>query len=289
MEISVNKLYLYNDIRRLLLREENALSFDMDNAPMNKKPMKLHKGVDNTLYFKVFSPDNRAVKLCGQKVYGRIVDLENNELLYENSCRPGPQDGVLMFDVPEIALLDIKKGLYSLSLTREKNLFFNDSGVIKADPVFSDYDSNMSLTIEVTDQAHRMPRPSFYVGEGDWHETRTSNSITNLPYSRFESSSISANKNNFSLGSLHSFSVHAESFSGKLEILGTLDLTPNPDSTRSWFKISVLDDEDYLQFLNFTGTRMFNFEGQYMWIKFRYTLDDEVQDNGKITKIITRF
>ena len=56
MDITFNKVYLYDHVRQLLAVGDTFCSCK-DNGPMNKNPIKAHKGIDNKIIFRVLGPD----------------------------------------------------------------------------------------------------------------------------------------------------------------------------------------------------------------------------------------
>ncbi len=287
MEISTQHLYLYKDVSRLLLKRDRFTNDVMDNAPMNKRPMKLHKGVDNTLHFRVFNPDRTPANVCNKSVYARIIDQDTHELLLERSMHSGSAKGFMSVDILESDLSNIHVGLYKLVIVHSENLVTGVEGDYTNTAFFTDYSNNIDMTVEVTDQANRSPRPSIIVKPSDWTENRYFNTEINNRDSRFFTEAIPTPRSRGLISNLHSFSVYADNYTGKLKVFGTLDQTPNPDIDRGWFNIKAYDDADYIDFIEYTGTRFFSFEGNYMWLKFVY-FPDSVNNAGSIEKLIVR-
>lgn len=280
MEISTQHLYLYKDVRRLLLKRDRFTNDVMDNAPMNKRPMKLHKGVDNSLQFRVFNPDRTPANICEKSIYARLINLTNGELVLERKLHNGVAKGFMSLAVYETDLTDIHVGLYKLVLVKSDDIYATT-------PLFTDYDNNIDMTVEVTDQATRTPRPSIVIREENWTENRFYDPEISDRASRFISSSIPTPRTRGLISNLHSFSVNTDNYTGKLKVYGTLDLTPNPDLDRGWFSIKVPDDADYISFIGFTGTRLFTFEGNYMWLKFVH-FPHPTENDGNLVKLIER-
>jgi hypothetical protein len=287
VETSTQHLYLYKDVRRLLLKRDRFTNDVMDNAPMNKRPMKLHKGVDNSLQFRVFNPDRTPANICDKSVYARIIDLVTSEIILERKLYNGVAKGFMSLEVLESDLSNVQVGLYKIVLVKADNLITGVIGDYVHTAFYTDYDNNIDLTIEVTDQANRAPKPSIIILEGDWTENRFFVVELQDRASRFYSEALPTPRSSGAIGNLHSFSVYADNYTGKLKVFGTLDQTPNPDIDRGWFNIKVYDDADFIEFIEYTGTRFFSFEGNYMWLKFVYEPDPSEND-GSIVKVIAR-
>ena len=83
MDISYHKLYLYDHVFQLLM-VDGYLCLQKDNGPMNKQPLKAHRGIDNRLIFRVLNPDRIPVDVAFNKqVYARIIDPSNNTIVLE--------------------------------------------------------------------------------------------------------------------------------------------------------------------------------------------------------------
>lgn len=278
MKIFSSTLYLYENVHRLT-RKDDPGYFDikMDNFPMNKRVIKLHKGMDNTITFRVFLPDNKPASVCDTEVYFRLIDHEKRETILERKMVSGAQKGFLSVDIYEGDLSDLDIGLYVAAVVELVDGKFS--------PLFTDFDNNIRLTVEITDQAERTPLPSVEITENDWTEYKVWNEDEGRDVFYFMSSSIPGNRSANHITSNHSFSVNCDNYSGKLYLYGTLDNTPNPLISRGWFKLEI-DGADYLEFIEYTGTRFYNFQSNVMWYRFVHEPAENNRQNLK--KIIAR-
>ena len=253
---------------------------------MNRKTIKMHKGTDNEVVFRALDPNNTPVSLCSYHVYIRVFDGQKQIL--EHECQLRPRAGVFSVNITEGDLADILPGYYKAAIVASDSneLFVTDQPVF---PLFTDFASNAEFTVEVTQQAERQPEMTYTINETNWTELRRSDRVTGYT-SEFFSSSIPANRTRNNLNSVHSYSVHAENYTGRLYVYGTLDETPSTDGT-GWFIIDTMEsNEDYIQFIQYTGVRHFSFVGNFMWVRFVYSPDDlVVTDNGDIKRISVRF
>lgn len=293
MKSTINDLYLYDDIRRLLLCDDQITCLDTDNGPMNRREIKVHKGLDNTLKFRVFDPDRNPVNICNYQLFGRLFNTENRELVLEKPCRTTTAKGMVFLDLNEGDIANIAKGLYDLVIVGQKDFVPGVIGESTTTPFYSDFVNNIVQTVLITDQAERVPRPSYIIGETDWtmQRVRAENSPSAI-IDQFYSSTIPANRVQNHINGTHSFSVYTDQdnkFTGTLEILGTLDQNPQSDpSTDHWFNIEVVTGSQDLEFINFFGTDAFTFNANVMFLKFRYTPSVEVENPGLLKKIIVR-
>jgi hypothetical protein len=259
---------------------------------MNRREIKVHKGMDNTLKFRVFDPDRKPINICTYQLYGRLFNTENRELVLEKPCRTNTAIGMLFLDLNEGDIANLAQGLYELVIVGQKDFVPGRIGESLTTPVFTDTDSNIVTTVRITGQAERVPRPSFIIEEDDWTEQRTLVNGNTPIISQFYSSTIPAGRVQNHTNSTHSFSVYTDQdnrFTGTLELLGTLDINPQSDPTTDhWFNIQVVTGSEMLEFIEFFGTQAFSFEANVMFFKFRYTPSMEVVEPGTLKKIILR-
>lgn len=291
MFTSLNDLYLYDDVRRLLLNDDQTTCLDTDNAPMNKRNIKVHKGVDNILKFRVFNPDRQPVNICNYDMMARIFNTENRELVLQRPCRTNTAKGMLFLDLDEGDIANLAEGLYEIVIVGQQQ--FAPSTVGKyatTTPFYTDFDSNIVATIELTGQAERVPLPTYTIDE--WTMTRLLWQGSGPLVDTYYSSSIPGARVQNHTWSTHSFSIHvneADKFTGTLEVLGTLDINPYEDpNSGHWFKIQVVTGSDYLEFIDFFGTEAYTFSANIMFLKFVYTPSTEVENPGRINKILVR-
>ena len=287
LQTSFNTLYLYKNIHRVLFADHRFSCYDKDNAPMNRKSVKIHKGVDNDIMFRALDPNGSAVSVCQMEIYARIFDIDNRTQVIERLCSSKEKNGVFYLPLTTGDLIDIKPGLYSMAFIIKDRT--QGTAVENSATFFTDYNSNVSLTVEITEQAERIPNPTVTIGTDSWTENRDMGD--NGLQSFFYSSAIAANRTNNHLNSIHTFSVNATDFTGRLYVYGTLDSTPSVDNVNGWFIIDSMNlDENYIQFINYTGVRSFTFTGNYMWVRFVYYPDvDVIIPNGTINEISVRF
>ena len=296
IETSLHKLYTYDHIRRLLINDSTIRCFTTDNAPMNKKPIKIHKGLDNHVVFRVFDPDRNPAKVCGFNLFGRIFNTENRELVLEKPCTTNSATGMLFLDLDEGDLADLPQGLYDLVIVKQESLVAGVTGENVTTALYTDFDSNISATLLLSPQAERVPRESHVIGVDDWSPAQILKNGTGPLVRHFYSSAIPGARVHNHTHSTHSFSVNVADcdgsgpFTGTLEVFGTLDENPDPSpSTHGWFPIDIGSEaKGLLTFQDYYGTDMFFFVANIMWLKFVYTPSHEVQAPGVITKVIVR-
>lgn len=260
-----------------------------DNAPMNKNPIKAHKGIDNRVIFRALGPDRVPVDVaCDQQVYARIIDPDNRKVVLERLCHQGPAKGIITLDLDAGDLIDVHAGLYEMVLIRTQDFISGVADYYVEKPLYTDYDSNVSMELEITEQAFKAPKPSVTLLPEDWTPDITIPTF-GPPAPSFYSQRIPGGRVQNHKDSVHSFSTYTENFTGILQIWGTLEETPDPylDATR-WFKIYPSTMSTDIEFISYTGTQAWTFSANFLWLKFRYFPSTEVLDPGVMKKLIVR-
>jgi len=291
MNSSYIDLYAYDHVYQLLFTDGSPLCNNFsDNPPMNLRPLKAHRGLNNRLIFRVLDPNRSPVNLCNYQVYARVIDPDNNTIVLEKLARQGTSIGTIFLELDSGDIVDLHAGMYNMVLvaTQPFVLGQNAIGSYVDKPLFTDFTNDVQMTLEITDQAFIAPIPSVEIYESLW--TGDSFYPTGAPPSYgFYSSAIAGSRVMNHKNSVHSFSTYTQNFTGVLEIFGTLDETPDPylDSTR-WFKIYPSSMSKEIEYFNYTGTVAYTFSANVMWIKFRYFPSTAVANPGRMVKLVAR-
>lgn len=288
MDVSIHKVYMYDHIRQLLLVGDTFCPCK-DNGPMNKNPIKAHKGVDNNLIFRALGPDRVPYDVgCGQEVYARVIDVDNNTIVLEKLCSLGPAKGIIQCMLDAGDIVDIPAGKYKFVLIRTQPFAEGYPGYNQNLPLYSDMNDNVQMELEITEQAIANPTPSIVYEPGDW--TPDFIAPVNGPRTPcFYTGRIPGSRVLNHKDGVHTFSTFTHNFSGVLEIWGTLEETPDAylNSAR-WFKIYPSTMSDDITYITYTGTQSWSFEANVMWLKFRYIPSTAVLDPGQFLKLIVR-
>lgn len=286
--ITFHKLYLYDHVRQLLAVGDDLCPIK-DNGPMNKQKILVHKGIDNRVAFRVLGPDRVPFDIpCHQQVYVRIIDPDNRKVVLEKLCRIGPAKGLITVELDGGDIATIHAGTYTMVLIRTEPFVAGVPDYYVEKPLYSDINSNVSMEIEITEQAFKSPLSSITIAPGDW----TPDLIippTGPIVKSFYSSRIPGGRVLNHTNSVHSFSTFTENFTGVLEIWGSLEETPDPYlSPMRWFKIHPSSMSNDIEFMSYTGTQAWTFSANFMWLKFRLIPSTYVLDPGTMKKIIVR-
>lgn len=244
---------------------------------MYKQPIKIHKGIDNNVKFRVFDPDKCPMNIGNLTISVRMIQSETKLTVLEKRCQRSSIKGVFSaaFDSNDISHLPT--GYYNIVfLASVDDTNYNY-------PMYTDYSNNIQIVVELTDQGQRDPRPEYVITE--WTQ------VSYVPYgpiiTSYESSNVPSASMLNSQGDQCTFSVQTAGFTGTLNVYGTLSHSPN-QSLDEWYKIEISPGKNTIEFINYTGTDYFTFSERSMWYKFVYTPDTSVVDPGIFQKLIVR-
>jgi len=239
-----------------------------NNSPLNKITIKLHKGVDNTVRFRILNGDRKRVSVDHLAIRARLVDTQTKERVLERWADLVPNSkGDVVLTVYEGDLISIAPGFYSLVVTGQEALVPGETTSDNVNtPFYLDQGGNIVATVEVVDSADVT--------------TKRNN----------ESSAIAGARVKNHLNAVHSFSAKTTAFTGTLELFGSLDLQPPSDIT-NYFPIDITSGSQTITFDDYTGITSHTFEANFMWIKFVYktgNVTDDSVDYGTIDKVLFR-
>lgn len=287
-DVTFNKLYLYDHVRQLLATGDQLCPCK-DNGPMNNTPLKCHKGIDNKLIFRVLGPDRIPLDIaCNYQVYARIIDPDNSIVALEKLCRLGPAKGLITLELDSGDIVDIHTGTYNIVLIRTQEFVTGIPGYYIEKPLYSDLNDNVSMQLQVTEQAFKAPIDSITILPGNWTPDILI-PISGPPTPCFYTSRIPGGRISNHKDSVHSFSTYTLNATGILEIWGTLEESPDTylNDTR-WFKIYPSTLSVDIEYIGYTGTQAWTFQSNIMWLKFRWIPSTQVLDSGSLEKLIIR-
>jgi len=288
MDVTFNKLYLYDHVRQLLAVGDTFCPCK-DNAPMNKNPIKAHKGIDNKIIFRVLGPDRVPFDVsCGQQVYARLMDPDNRTVVLEKLCRLGPAKGIVTLELDGGDIAEVAPGLYNMVMIRTAEFVSGVPDYYVEKPLYSDMNDNVAMEIEITEQAFKAPLKSIVIEPLNWTPDLFI-PPTGPVIPCFYTERIPGARVLNHIDSVHSFSTYTQNFTGTLEMWGSLEETPDPYlSNARWFKIYPSTMSQDIQFVGYTGTQAWTFSANFMWLKFRLIPSTAVLDPGVMSKLIVR-
>ena len=286
------KLFRYENRLDLMLSDSQIRSFTVgNNSPFNNKIIRIHKGTDNSIRFRVLNPDRKIVSVDHLSIRCRFINVENNERVLDKFANLTSTKGDVTLQIFEGELVNIAPGFYSLVVTGEEALI---PGVALSEnfvtPFYVDNAGNIVATVEIVASADVTPVPTVELlqtadDDGDW---RIANEV-GAP-TTFYSGAIAGSRIKNHINAVHTFSVQTTGFTGTLALRGSLDLQPSAD-IREYFPIDITSGTQIITFTNFTGITSHTFEANFLWIIFVYIPDRSIPDPpgaGFINKVLLR-
>lgn len=271
MAFMTNRATIFYAPQRL---EAVLLEGERLNFPMFHFDLKIFRGVDNKIQFDLKDSDRKPVKMFNRTFKCIIVNPFNRELMLTKYLDP----------------IDERKGTYSLKLTpgdiQQWSAGFYNYSITLTDECgdeslfYTTLDQDVTGRLELIDKPFPAFTPSHLITKDDFIQINfDSNPVTNQNFwitSRF-AGDAQKNYND----ALHTFSILTNDFTGYFWIEGSLE--DNPTATTGWFNISVDGISDVVYFEHDTKLNVFNFEGNYVWLRFRY--QPTPYQTGSIEKI----
>lgn len=274
-ELRVDLLYVDNEIRNCV---------QLGNTPMNRQQnIKLHRGVDNQIRFRVMNLDRKPVSVDHLSIRARLVNKENGERVFDRYANMSSKLGDFWLPIYEGDLLNIAPGLYDLVVTGEEPFVPQlEIGENMQTPFYVDGAHNIVAKVEVVAGADPTPWPSTILTPNNW----TIRSEPGFPLSYY-SSAIPGSRLRNHVNAVHTFAAYTTGFTGTLQVRATLELQP-PDNPNDFFPVDITSGTNIIEFENYTGVTAHTFEANYMWLIFVYTKDPSVINNGTLNQVVIR-
>jgi hypothetical protein len=279
-----NSLYTYDDYIHLVYDDKAQTCITKDNRNMHDEIIKVHRGVDNQLLFKVYNRDRRPQSVRHQRIRARLFNVQNSELILERYLDQLSDTGALRLDILEADLVDIPEGYYSLVITGGRDLTPGTVGHEIQTPFFTDQDNNATIDVEVTGQIQIEPRESISITAESWTPIQ-------IPKDRpagelaYRSSALPSGRLHSYTHSIHTMSIHCENYTGRIRFYGSIEDVPG-DNLQGYFPIAIGPNQTEVVFENHTGTVPIVIQANFMWLKLE-RIDAET-NSGSVYKILSR-
>jgi len=247
----------------------NEAGFIVEYKPVYTRQLKVYKGIDNVLEFKLLNADQKPLDVDRYTVKFQAFD-ENNSLIIEHdgvNLQEGDSTGytnkgLFKVTITENDLLNVKQQYLSYNIHLIDGV--DDSNVL----TYSSAYFENSGTIYVSNDAFPGPRATYSV-------TTFTPVTENTPY--WTSESLNAEPGINGNEALHTAVIYTDSYVGDVVVQATLD--NQVVGTTSWADITTI---------TFTGTETeptpVNFNGVFSHLRFKATVDPA----NKISKILVR-
>ena len=236
----------------------------LGNMPMYDGTHKLHKGIDNTLRFKIKDTDRKPIDLTNKTIIWKMYYRESREnVLFKYLTVTNASKGMASLTIQTSDTIMLPQGFYQFAMYTVEN------GVEQI--IYTDTYDNAKGTIEVIDDVYPEFEPS-QVCENFFNDG-----------TYFISTAFNGSGETSKSKSVHTIAMYFDNFSGTVEIQG--DLSEQPSSSQSdWFLISPeLFSNPTITVNNETGVQAFVLKSNVNWIRVRYTAT-----SGSIKKVLLR-
>lgn len=221
---------------------------------------KFLKGVDIEIEFSIKDENGQAVKLFSKLVTAILVkSVEGDELLIKPLMISDPENGLATLFIKSNEIINLDEGYYELVLIINNE---NDNIV----PVYKKSSLNTNYTIEILEN-YISTVPNIITADN--FVDINGNGI--LYSEEFKASG----QTQTSYGNM-TVSISATNFTGNFGIEASLAIEP---TGHDWFPISITNVSNNQNYVDFTGTDAFTFEGMFQWVRFNYKLDNGIIDN----------
>jgi hypothetical protein len=246
--------YLYNQIHPVVLGiggPDNRW-----NRMYYSKPVKLHKGVDNPVKFKIRNNNQRDVDLTDSEFTLSIVNSQTNQeilnrtLTIENATR-----GMLSVTITEEDLQDFTMNQYHYGIK-----MLNSSSVQY--PIYVDDNYSASGVIEIHNDAYPIPTPAVEPTVGAYNSGTAYSSVV----------AVTLGNNGISTAA-----YYLSGFSGTITVQGSLEDSTGVGSS-DWVDITSST------YTTETGVAYTNFTGMFKVIRFKIELTA-----GSVDKILYKY
>lgn len=251
--------YLVNNRTTVLVNDTGLIT---EYRPVYTKQIKLYRGINNALQFKLLNADQKAVSLTGKTAKFTAFDSDKNMIIQHNGTAHGTITGLFTVNITESDLLNLPDQYISYSIVLE-----NDSTSARtltyADTHFGN-NGNMQIVSDVFPDAKASKAITSFSETGPGTGIYCSTAISAEP-------GINGNE------ALHTAAIYTSSYIGTVTLQATLD-DAITDST-TWADIDTL---------TFTGSetqpKPVNFTGVLGNIRFKTSANPA----DKISKILVR-
>lgn len=263
--INVN-VFQYERTIELVCQDSNGTanaSTYLGNMPMYDGQHKMHKGIDNTLRFKIRDTDRKPIDLTGKTVVFKMYDRQSREnVLFKYAVIENAAKGLASLTIPAADLLQLPEGFYRFAM------YTVQDGIEQI--IYTDTNDNAKGVIELIDDVYPTIKET--------QETTTFfDDGTKMISTIFDGSADTIKSR-----SLHTIAIYYNGFTGTVKIQGDLS-EQHSTADNDWFDLSpdlVYDNDIVVN--NETGIQAYVVQANVNWLRVVYT------GTGTIEKIQVR-
>lgn len=271
--------YFFKNQGQAIIQLVTDPSINRINRMNYSRPIKLYKGIDNTVKLLIKNNDQKAVNVTGYTFTFFVVSdfqgfpnpsqADNEQVSIVLPCVVAdPINGIVTCLIPANVLEALDNNFYNFSVSAVDN---NGNNVV----AYATEDYQVRGQVELEDGSYPSFRPSA-LAVFSANTQGSTNGSTDDPFSIFNiaalnpinaiSDPMSADmpSNNDSRG-IHSVQYYFQNFTGSVTIQGSLDSSAAQASSTSWFNILTTN------YTNQTTPDIVSFTGLYNFVRFAIT------------------
>jgi hypothetical protein len=236
---------------------------------MYARPLKLHKGIDNTIEFRLLNNDQKLLNVVGSTMYWIVLDRDTSELIYQTQYTvQGSDNSLIRLTIPEADLEPIASGKYMYSTYLVDNL--GNKSILYGD-------SQFGPTVPVEIVANSFPQVLPSVTVSDFFTSEQLN-YAQPDNSKYSSAIYADPEKNSTNNALHTAVFYTNGFEGQINIEVSLENAIGDTVVWSTLTNQAVTADQNISYLNFNG--IFGF------VRFRSV---PAQSNtGTVDKILYR-
>ena len=246
--------YLYNQIHPVVLGTSSP--DNRWNRMYYSKPVKLHKGVDNPVKFKIRNNNQKDVDITDSEFTLSIVDSKTNEQVLNRALTiEDATKGLLSTTITEEDLYDFTMNRYHYGIK-----MLNSSGVQY--PIYVDDNYSASGVIEVHNDAYPGAKTAVEPSIGAYSDGTAYSSVV-----------VVTPSNN----GINTAAYYLSGFSGTITVQGSLEESTSV-SNEDWIDVTSST------YTTETGVAYTNFTGMFKVVRFKIELTA-----GSVNKILYKY
>ena len=219
--------------------------------------LKVHRGVDNKLDFRVMNSDQKKTNIGTASVVFSLIGKETQELILKKDCIiQDSTEGILYTILSQSELMDIQPGFYQYSLYAETRTVNADDTytVISKKPLYMDSQYGALSTIEIHGDVSGEPIDSTAVTKFAEHGVYTENHY-------YISELINASPQLTVPQSWHTFQFQMSNYTGNIVIEGSQSTGGSPHVWAAIIDFDLAEQNSHYE----------NVQGKYNWFRIKHT------------------
>jgi hypothetical protein len=231
--MQLGSVYLYPN-RLSVYTNLNSWLSERNRAVYNRN-LKIYRGVDNRLEFRVKNSDQKPQSVQGKNFVFNLVSRDNAALAIRQDCViDNAAEGRISVTIPTVSMDELEPGFYEYSLVYETRqaVSENQYKVLDKSPAYVDSQYGVMAIIEVLANVEGEPPATTEIREFSkyvqpWHDE-----------DYFDSGVIFTGSQLVNYSSVHTFQFYFTDYTGRVMIQGSIDEGGNP---QTWTDLQTIE------------------------------------------------